>query len=302
MGEEGVIALASRVFGAAAPGAPRCLTGIGDDAAVLPPPPPGMVGLLTTDTLVEGTHFTRRDKPGQVGWKAMAVNISDIAAMGGVPRYAVLSLALPRDTPAAYVRALMDGIRRAADAFQATVVGGDTVGSPVLALAIAMTGCARPRDVCHRHGVPPGAVIAVTGSLGGSLRSGRHLTFVPRLAEAQWLVRHARPAAMMDVSDGIAFDGARMARASGVWLDIRAAALPRHAGCSVRAALCDGEDFELLCAFAPGTLSPALMRAYARRFKQPLAIVGVAHAGPPRITLDGAPMPRQGFDHFAPLR
>ena len=302
MGEEGVIALAARVFGATAPRMPRCLAGIGDDAAVLPPPPAGMVALLATDTLVAGTHFNLHDPPRTVGWKAMAVNISDIAAMGGVPRYAVLSLALPGTTPVSYMRNLMAGMRRAADAFGIAVVGGDTVGSPVLVVTIAMTGYARPGDVCCRHGALPGAVLAVTGSLGGSLRSRRHLAFTPRLAEAQWLVRHARPTAMMDLSDGIALDGARMAQASGVRLNIQAASVPRHPGCSLHAALCDGEDFELLCAFAPGTLTPARMRAYAARFERPLTIVGTVHAGPPCITVDGKAISPQGFDHFAPHR
>jgi len=299
-GEDGILALARHAFGYGT--ARGVIRGIGDDAAVLEPPAAGMLELLTTDTLVAGTHFTPAQPPRAVGGKAMAVNISDVAAMGGVPRHAVVSLAVPAKTPIRYLRELMAGMQRAAEAFGIAVVGGDIVGSPVLAITVTMTGQVEPECLCCRSGAKPGHFIVVTGPLGGAVRSGKHLRFTPRLAEARWLVRHARPSAMMDLSDGLATDAARLAEASDVQVRLASYALPRRRGCSSKAALFDGEDFELLCAFAPATLTAQVQKAYAARFGLPLTVIGFAVRGAPCVMLDGRRMPAGGFDHFAPQR
>jgi thiamine-monophosphate kinase len=143
-------------------------------------------------------------------------------------------------------------LHRAAKAYGVSIVGGETcrVAGP-LSVGVALTGTVVPSRCVLRSGAKPGDVLCVTGRLGGSLRSGRHLSFKPRLREALWLVEHCKPTAMMDVSDGVAADLPRLARASGcgVWLD--PVSIPRNSGCSLHEALNDGEDFELLFSVSP---------------------------------------------------
>lgn len=293
-----MIDLTAHFFGAGSSSAPKVLFGIGDDTAVLAPPPPGSVQLFTMDALACGTHFLACDPPRAVGWKAIAVNVSDIAAMGGMPSSAVISLGLPPNTSRAYLNGLLRGMQRAASAFNLSVVGGDTIRCDVISISVAMLGYARRKHLCFRHTARPGDIIAVTGPLGGSLRSGRHLRFSPRLAHAQWLVAHAKPSAMMDLSDGLAMDAARMAAASNASFMLSSASIPRHRGASLHAALHDGEDFELLCTFNPRVLTPARMQAYRRQFRVPLAVIGRVVAGPPKVFLDNNPLTAHGFEHF----
>ncbi len=223
--------------------------GIGDDAAALQAPGNGLL-LLASDMLVEGVHFRRRQLPAAwIGWKALAVNISDIAAMGGVPHWAVVSLGLPPATPIRFVDGLYAGLERCARRFNMAIVGGDTVRAPQVILDVAIVGSVRPDHLMRRSGARVGDALFVTGRLGGSSRSGRHARFAPRLREARWLVQHARIHAMMDLSDGLASDLWQMSRASGVTLRVEAARIPvSRAGRTLRHALMDGEDFELLLA------------------------------------------------------
>lgn len=297
-GETAIIETAARLFGAGISSAPNVLLGIGDDTAVLAPPPRGSVQLFTMDALACGTHFLPSDSPRAVGWKAIAVNVSDIASMGGMPSSAVISLGLPPKTSRAYLNGLLRGMQRAASAFNLSVVGGDTIRCDVISVSVAMLGYARRKHLCFRHTARPGDVIAVTGPLGGSLRSGRHLRFSPRLAHAQWLVAHAKPSAMMDLSDGLAMDAARMAAASNVSFMLSSTSVPRHRGASLHAALHDGEDFELLCTFNPRILTPARLNAYRRKFQRPLTIIGRVASGPPSVFLDNHPLTPAGFEHF----
>jgi thiamine-monophosphate kinase len=229
----------------------------------------------------------------------LAVNVSDIAAMGGTPRHAVVSLALPSSTPQHYIRALLEGMRRCARRFGVTVVGGDTVGAPCLSITITLTGSAPRGRICRRSGARPGDLLAVTGPLGGSLASGRHLTFMPRLPEALWLMQHLRPHAMMDLSDGLALDGARMAAASQVRLALRGARIPRAKRAALADALHDGEDFELLVALSPRRCTAARQQAFARAFRRRLHIIGVVEHGAPAVVVDGRPLAPRGFEHFA---
>jgi len=287
------------VFAATGRCAPEIICGIGDDAAVLALPGGAAYQLITLDTLVEGTHFHAEDAPARVGWKAMAVNVSDIAAMGGVPTCALLSLALPAPTPQTYLADLLQGMQRCAQQFGLTVIGGDTVGAAQTTLSITMVGTVAPTRVRYRRGAQPGDAIVVTGPLGGSLRSGHHLDFMPRVAEAQWLLDHAPPTAMMDVSDGLALDGTRLAQASGVTLHVQAAALPCNAGVNRAAALHDGEDFELLCTIPAAAVTAAVCAAFARQFQRPLHIIGDVQAGTGQLLLDGTPVVPRGYEHFA---
>jgi len=198
--------------------------------------------------LVEKVHFRRDDlAPQWIGWKALACNISDIAAMGGVPRYAVIALGLTPATPVRVIDGLYAGLERCARRFGVAVVGGDTVRAPCLIIDVAILGTVQAVHLVLRSGAHVGDSIFVTGRLGGSLASGRHATFTPRLREAQWLVRHLPVQAMIDLSDGLAADLWQLARASQVTLQVCAEAIPRSRfATTLHQALMDGEDFELL--------------------------------------------------------
>ena len=223
--------------------------GIGDDCAVLSDGP-GPYQLFASDMLVEGVHFRRTADPALIGWKALAVNVSDVDAMGGVPRHAVVALGLPPSTRVGFVDGLYRGLRRCAKRYGVNLVGGDTVRAPRVVIDVAILGEVEKGRVIYRSGAKVGDALLVTGRLGGSLRSGRHLRFSPRVREARALTAQARLHAMMDLSDGLSQDLPRICRASGVGAVLQGAAIPRHAGCSLTQALTDGEDFELLIASA----------------------------------------------------
>ena len=225
------------------------LRGVGDDCAVVRGSRQGLQ-LFACDMLVEGVHFRSRDPAEAIGWKALAVNLSDIAAMAGVPRHAVISLGLPRRIPVSFADGLYRGLRRCARRYEVNLVGGDTVRAPRVVIDVAILGEVEKGRVIYRSGAKVGDALLVTGRLGGSLRSGRHLRFSPRVREARALTAQARLHAMMDLSDGLSQDLPRICRASGVGAVLQGAAIPRHAGCSLTQALTDGEDFELLIASA----------------------------------------------------
>jgi thiamine-monophosphate kinase len=297
--EQRVIDLVSATFCAGAECGADIAFGVGDDAAVLRVPGSAELLLVAIDAIVAGTHFTLDDDLARVGWKAVAVNVSDIAAMGGRPTHAVLSVTVPRTLPFTRVSELLEGIARAADHWHCAVIGGDTVGGPALSVSLTVLGRVAPEHVCYRHGARPGDRLAVTGPLGGSLASGRHLDVQARLAEAQWLVSHCKPSAMIDLSDGLARDATRVARAGNVQLCLDAKAVPLADRCTIEQALFDGEDFELLCAFPPGALSAAQRDAFAAACGRPLHVIGRVCAGTPSVLLDGQSLPDGGFDHFA---
>ncbi|MBI3318133.1 MAG: thiamine-phosphate kinase [Candidatus Omnitrophica bacterium] len=226
------------------------IRGIGDDCAVLKGPS-GRHLLFASDMLVERVHFLRSSPPEKVGWKALAVNVSDIAAMGGLPRHAVVSLGLPPQTPVAWVDRLYRGLRRCARRFGVNLVGGDTNRSDRLVIDVAILGEVEPSRVVYRAGARAGDWLLVTGRLGGAVRSGRHLTFIPRVREARALTQKGRLHAMIDLSDGLSADLSRLCRASGLGALLDASRVPRRRGVSLRAALTEGEDFELLMAAPP---------------------------------------------------
>ncbi len=228
----------------------RVLQGIGDDCAVLAPP--GNRLLFASDMLVEGVHFLKTADPASIGWKALAVNVSDVAAMGGLSRHAVISLGLPRNTPAAFVDGLYRGLRRCSGRFGVNLVGGDTNCSARIVIDVAILGEVEKDRLVLRSGARPGDHLLVTGRLGGAVRSGRHLTFTPRLREARAIGARAKIRAMIDLSDGLGPDLERLCQSSGVGAVVEGALIPKHRGCSLAQALTDGEDFELLMAVAPG--------------------------------------------------
>jgi thiamine-monophosphate kinase len=256
------------------PPSERVSVGPGDDAGVLRWPD-GADCLVTTDMLLEGSCFRLADAhPGklaegtarQIGRKAMAVNLSDIAAMAGIPVAAVVSVGLPRRGGRALAEELYAGLREMADAFDTAIIGGDTNSwDGPLVINVALLGEATPRGAVRRKGAQPGDRLLLTGPLGGSLL-GKHLNFTPRVREA--LVLHAAVLlhAMIDISDGLAADVAHICAESGVGAVLHAEAIPIADAARAMAddrsplehALGDGEDFELVFAAAPADAAALL--------------------------------------------
>jgi thiamine-monophosphate kinase len=251
---------------------------------------------LKTDAVVEGVHFHHGEDLRRVGWKALCRALSDIAAMGGVPRQALVTLAVSPQRTVGDVQALYAGLRKAARRFGVSIVGGETSRSPgPLFVNVALTGEVERACCTLRSGGRPGDLLYVTGRLGGS-HAGKHLDFTPRLAEARWLVAHFRLRAMMDLSDGLAADLPRLAAASGCGYEVCAAAVPRTAGRTAREAMCDGEDYELLFAIAPRTAA-RLEAAWHQAFPRlALTRIGVFNR---KSEIRNLKSSSRGFDHFA---
>ena len=270
LGEDAVVAALTRGL----PCGENVRLGAGDDCAVIGGARDRMWQLLKTDCVVEGVHFLAAEKPARIGWKAMCRAVSDIAAMGGGPRHALITIAVACDVKMAWLRGIYAGLRAAARRFGVSIVGGETSRSPGPAfISIALTGEVERTRCVTRGGGKAGDVLFVTGRLGGSL-AGKHLDFIPRIAEARWLTANFKIRAMMDISDGLAADLPRLARASGCGFEICEETIPRNRGCTVAQALSDGEDFELLFAARPADAS-RLEAQWRRKFpKLPLTRIG----------------------------
>lgn len=321
IGEFGLISLV-RERTARQPGSEATILGIGDDAAAW------RIGneivLATTDTMVEGVHFL----PGpadQLGWKAMAANLSDIAAMGGVPQMALVSLALPPSTEVAWVEGLYDGMLAAAGEYGVALVGGDTVASSQAVLTVTLLGRGQEAGrLLRRSAACPGDLLAVTGYLGnaeGGLRVlkglahpsdeaasfllAAHLHPRPRVAEGQSLVSLGVRAAI-DISDGLLADAGHLCRESGVAATLETALLPIHRHLResfpqdyMRMAASGGEDYELLFAAPEAGVEQA-----RQALSIAVTVVGKVKGGPPGQVLllgeDGSPvtLAELGWEHF----
>jgi len=329
LGERGLIRRIRHTIGSGAPGV---RVGIGDDTAVLQPTP-GAWLLATTDLVIEDVHFRRRSAgPADIGWKAMAVNLSDIAAMGGAPRFALVALACPEETEVEEVDLFYEGLTAAAAPHGVVVVGGDTAASPAgwianVTLLGEMTG--QPR---LRSGATPGDVIAVLGTLGRSaaglavLEAGRrpdlpadvlddvaraHLRPVARVAEGKWLGAQNGVHAMIDLSDGLAADLGHIATESAVAARVDLSRLPVAA--SARAvgqalgldplelATTGGEDYELLFTAERGA-AEAIAAGLRSATGTLVTLIGEISAGSPRVNFIDATGRAvnvgQGYEHF----
>jgi thiamine-monophosphate kinase len=262
------------------PAAAQVRVGPGDDAAILDLPP-GAPLVVTTDMLLDGSCFRLAEAgPRLVGRKAMAVNLSDIAAMAARPTAAVVSAGLPRAGGRALAEELYLGMREIADAFACPIAGGDTNSwDGPLVLSVTLLGLATERGPVLRRGARPGDWLFVTGPLGGSIL-GKHLTFTPRIREALELHAAVDLHAMIDLSDGLAADVHHLCVESGCGAVLHAEAIPISADAGrmpdarppLEHALSDGEDFELAFTVAP---------ADGRRLlaTQPVAGITLVHIG-----------------------
>jgi thiamine-monophosphate kinase len=285
LGEDALIARLLRGF----PGGEKLLVGPGDDCAVVDPGR-GPLRLLKTDAIVEGVHFLPDTPAEKVGWKSIARVLSDFAAMGGVPEHLLVTVAVDADRPVAWMDGLYRGIRKCLATHGGVLAGGETSRLPSGAMiSVAGEGRVERKHLVLRSGGKPDDLVVVSGRLGGSIH-GKHLKFTPRLAEAAWLVRHVRPSAMMDLSDGLAKDLPRLAEASGCGFEL--GDVPASRGCTRTQALGDGEDYELLF-----TVSPRRWKTSAGQW--PVGFPGLTVIG--RLTPSGTGMSLSGgWDHFSP--
>ena len=316
LGEFGLIAEIKKAFD----DVPRGVRGIGDDCAVIPQTT-GFDTLVSTDMLVEGSHFLMEDvSPWRLGWKSAAVNISDIAAMGGRPTATFLSLALPKGMQAVWIRGFMEGYREISRQYGVPLLGGDTTTSPDrLCINVAVLGEIRSGASRLRSSARPGDLVCVTGCLGDSagglqaiLRGAqneaatlveRHYLPHPRVNEGIALAAQEGMHAMMDISDGIGSDLRHILEASGCSAEIDLASLPLSeellAFCRKETldpyelAACGGEDYELLFTVAPSA-EASLNVAHTVIGR----ITELGEGDAPSIRWKGSDRDFRGFRHF----
>ncbi|CAB4244561.1 Thiamine-monophosphate kinase [Methylacidimicrobium sp. AP8] len=272
---------------------PSVRAGVGDDCAVLEGRKKEGSLLFKTDSVVEGVHFSPGTPWRLVGRKALGRALSDVAAMGGRPLYALIALALPSSTDPAIVQEIYRGIDGAARRHAVDLVGGELSRNPQIVLTIALLGETAGYPPILRSGATPGEGIYVTGSLGGSLESGHHLRFRPRLAEGEWLAKGRWATALMDVSDGLAADLPRLGRASNVGWSLTEGCIPRRRGCSLQQAFCDGEDYELLF-----TVKPDREDALRAQWPFPTRLTRIGVCVRPSSAGARNAFSFHGFDHF----
>ena len=287
VGEIGESELILRITDWLGPLNPPVPEGIGDDCAVFLAEG-GSPQLVTVDPVIEGCHFDASVSPEAVGAKLLKRNISDVAAMGGRPRRAVLSLALPAATRLDWLRRFFDGLGEVARECHVKIVGGDVAAyeGPFSAFLTLMGEAAGTR-VLTRKGGKVGDWLMVTGALGGSL-GGHHHAFTPRVEEGVWLASRSEVRAMIDLSDGVAKDLPALLP-PGVQAELDWEALPlsrelkrtaRNREDGWRHALTDGEDYELLFVLDHSVRPQAFLREWAKRFACPLTLLGRIVAAP----------------------
>lgn len=331
IGELGEFGLINRITKALPPLSKNVVKGIGDDTAVIRPPE-GKLLLMAADMLVQDIHFSLQYASLEaVGWKALAVNMSDIAAMGGRPGQAVVSVAVPADFDVSQMETLYEGLGNCARAFGCDIVGGDTVKSlGGLMIDVSIIGFAEPERIVYRSGAKPGDVVMVTGPLGSSAAGlfalnnqlpdiapdvieeavKAHLFPRPRKEEGPLLAEAGLATAMNDISDGLASELIEICQASGVGCEIDYEAIPYteaaglladRAGVTPRHwALCGGEDYELVFTVKKEQVQETLVRLKASAC-QPIAIGRIVPKDSGCVIVDrGIPSPLKpaGYNHF----
>lgn len=297
------------------------IVGPGDDCAVVDCG--GAPLLLTCDASIEGIHFRREWADAEaIGWKAAASAISDIAAMGGRPRFMLITLASPPDEDVAFLEGLYRGLAAAAAHCGAAIVGGDTTRSPSgVMLDIMVTGEAAGPRLLRRSGARAGDLLAVTGHPGQAaaallaLQRGMdpgelaraHFHPIPRIAEGQWLAAQPGVHAMLDLSDGLLQDAGHIANTVCMGVDIAPEKIPLSAAMRRLLASMDeeaaivaasgGEDYELIVAVEPAGFG-AMQAAFQERFDLPLNAVGQFTSAWQGVRIQGETPARAGFNHF----
>ena len=275
--------------------------GIGDDCAIFRPRGSSEDLLFTTDLLIEDVHFLRQTHgAADVGWKALARGLSDIAAMGGEPRFCLLSLAVAPWVETPWLDGFYGGLLRLATRTRTPLMGGDLAHAEKTMCDIVVCGAVPRGTALRRDGARVGDAIYVSGALGASAlglstRRGsawrRHLRPQPRLALGRFLRARLRATAAMDLSDGLSLDLHRLSLDSGLSAEIGPP--PRFPGATLEQALHGGEDYELLFT------APARARVPRDFEGLPLTRIGVMRPGRPgTVELEGAPLAALGYDHF----
>jgi thiamine-monophosphate kinase len=322
LGEFGLIEMISKLIGT--PGKDKIILGIGDDATAWKND--AGIELATIDTLVQNVHFTLDTITfKELGWKSLAVNVSDIAAMGGVPLYALISLGLPGNTDVEDIKKLYEGMIELANTYDMTIAGGDVVRAPQLTISVSVTGKAIGDAILTRSAAQPGDQIAVTGYWGTSaaglkmlidklkfddettsLLRKAHQQPQPRVAEGQALIKSGVKAAI-DLSDGLMSDLGHICHMSNVGANINVNKMPIHPAVkdhfkenAIELALSGGEDYELLF-----TAKPDIIDKVSKLTTTPITVIGditSEHAGNVMLldtngnTIN---LKKEGWDHFS---
>jgi thiamine-monophosphate kinase len=297
-GEAKLITQIRRWLGSASPASPF---GVGDDCAVLAPA--NRRQLITVDPVIYGRHFDDTVSPLAVGAKLLKRNLSDIAAMGGRPTAAVVALTLDPLVSQTWLRQFYRGLARCAADHRVPIVGGDIAESPgIFAASLTLLGQATGPRILTRVGARLGDRIYVTGVLGGSLASGHHVKFKPRLAEGAWLAAQPEIRAMMDLSDGLAKDLPALCP-PGCDPALDPAAIPRRPGADLAQALTDGEDYELVFVLSGRVDHERFELAWSRKFPQvKLTCIGNFVTNRTRSILAVDLKSFQGYEHLQPRR
>ena len=286
---------------AAVPAGSAVVLGIGDDCAIYRPRGSADDLVFTTDMFIEGTHFRREThKPVEAGRKALVRSLSDIAAMGGAPRFCLVSLCVTDWADAQWVDRFFDGLMELAGTTGTALVGGDLAHGEKLFCDVMVCGAVPRGTALRRDGARPGDAIYVSGKLGGSALGfetlkgkarKRHLYPEARLELGRFLRETLRATAAMDISDGLSLDLHRLCLASGVSAEI--VGPPRFPGASLEQALHGGEEYELLFTVSDGTRVPAAFDGLA------LTRIGVIQKGAAgEVRFAGELLPAKGYDHF----
>jgi thiamine-monophosphate kinase len=284
------------------------IVGAGDDCAVVRPERNSPTDwLLTSDAVIEGTHFNSGAPASGIGHKAVGRVLSDLAAMGGEPKWALVDIVAPPRTPLTKLDGVYKGMMKLATEYGLFVVGGDMAQGPVLEIHAFAVGSVPKGKAVLRSGAKTGDVIFVTGALGGST-AGKHLSFMPRVQEGAFLRNWA--SAMIDISDGLATDLRHIAEMSGVGALLETSRIPVSAAArrtkgrisALDHALTDGEDFELLSTIPCGK-ERAFVSAWRRVFDLPCTRIGVVTNKKGILACAGAngravKLHKSGFEHF----